>query len=94
MSTKSQITTRKKTPANIPSMIYLLRRPYTRTIKTNAISLAYRECFMARMAAIKNVLSPNSDTMMTDIDAMNAWKKSSETCPSALPLAVACMNHK
>ena len=31
-----------------------------------------RGCRIAIMAAIKKVLSPNSDTMMTDRDAINA----------------------
>jgi hypothetical protein len=31
-----------------------------------------RGCRIAIMAAMKNVLSPNSDTMITDIDAINA----------------------
>lgn len=30
-------------------------------------------CRMAMMAAMKNVLSPNSETMMTDKDATKAW---------------------
>ena len=30
---------------------------------------------MAIMAAMKKVLSPISDTMMTEKEAMNAWKK-------------------
>jgi len=30
---------------------------------------------MARMAAMKNVLSPSSDTMITDSDARNACTK-------------------
>jgi len=34
-----------------------------------------RECFIAMIAAMKKVLSPSSDTMMTDKEAMNAWKK-------------------
>lgn len=34
----------------------------------------HRECFMARMAAMKKVLSPISDTMMTEMEAANAWK--------------------
>lgn len=38
----------------------------------NTVSLG---CFIAMMAAIKNVLSPNSDTMMTDKDATTAWRK-------------------
>lgn len=32
-----------------------------------------RECFMAMMAAMKNVLSPISDTMITDKDAKKPW---------------------
>ena len=31
-----------------------------------------RECFIANIAAIKNVLSPISDTIMTDNEATNA----------------------
>jgi len=34
-----------------------------------------REWRMARMAAMKNVLSPSSDTMITDSDARNACTK-------------------
>lgn len=34
-----------------------------------------RGCRIAMIAAIKNVLSPNSDTTITDNDAMNARKK-------------------
>lgn len=30
---------------------------------------------MAIIAAMKKVLSPNSDTKITDMDAMNAWMK-------------------
>lgn len=30
---------------------------------------------MAMIAAMKNVLSPNSDTMMTEIEATKAWIK-------------------
>lgn len=36
-------------------------------VNTNSLELV-----MANMAAIKKVLSPISDTMMTDIDAKNA----------------------
>lgn len=32
-----------------------------------------RECFMAMMAAMKKVLSPISDTMITDKDAKKPW---------------------
>lgn len=32
-----------------------------------------RECFIAMMAAMKNVLSPISDTMITDKDAKKPW---------------------
>lgn len=31
-----------------------------------------RECLIAMIAAINHVLSPNSDTTMTDIEASNA----------------------
>ncbi len=31
------------------------------------------ECLIAIMAAMKNVLSPNSDTIITETDAINAW---------------------
>lgn len=31
-----------------------------------------RECLIAMIAAINHVLSPNSDTIMTDIEANNA----------------------
>lgn len=34
-----------------------------------------RECRIARIAAMKKVLSPSSDTIMTDSDAINAWTK-------------------
>ena len=33
-----------------------------------------RECLMAMMAAMKNVLSPSSETMITDKDAIKAWR--------------------
>ena len=33
-----------------------------------------RECLIAMIAAMKNVLSPSSDTMITETDAINAWK--------------------
>ena len=36
----------------------------------NTISLA---CLIAIMAAIKNVLSPSSETMITDSEAMKPW---------------------
>ena len=38
-----------------------------------------RECLIAIMAAMKKVLSPNSETIITESDAMNAWKNL--TCP-------------
>lgn len=34
-----------------------------------------RGCFIAIIAAIKNVLSPNSETTMTDKEAISACKK-------------------
>jgi len=34
-----------------------------------------RECRIARIAAMKKVLSPSSETIMTDSDATNAWRK-------------------
>lgn len=35
-----------------------------------------RECLIARIAAMKNVLSPSSETMMTERDAPNACENS------------------
>lgn len=43
--------------------------PKAETAPTNTVR---RGCRIAIMAAIRKVLSPNSDTMMTDIDAINA----------------------
>lgn len=37
-------------------------------------------CFIAIIAAMKNVLSPNSDTTITDKDAMKACKKPNLSC--------------
>ena len=39
------------------------------------INTVSRECVMAIMAAIKKVLSPSSDTIITDSEAMKAWVK-------------------
>lgn len=39
-----------------------------------------RGCFIAIIAAMKNVLSPNSDTTMTDKDAMKACRKPIPVC--------------
>jgi hypothetical protein len=36
----------------------------------NTVSL---ECRIAMMAAMNHVLSPNSETMITDSDAIKAW---------------------
>lgn len=33
-----------------------------------------RECFIAMIAAMKNVLSPISETMITENVAMNPWR--------------------
>lgn len=41
-----------------------------------------RGCRIAMIAAMKNVLSPNSDTIITDSDAMNACIK--PTSPNKL----------
>lgn len=37
-------------------------------------------CFIAIIAAMKNVLSPNSDTTMTDKEAMKACRKPTLSC--------------
>lgn len=44
---------------------------------TNTVNLG---CFIAIIAAIKNVLSPNSDTTITDKDATKACKKPNLSC--------------
>lgn len=36
--------------------------------------VTYLECLMAMMAAMKKVLSPISDTMMTEMEAAKPWK--------------------
>ena len=45
----------------------------------------YRENFIAKMAAMKKVLSPISETMMTEMEAMKAWKNPTLT-QSKIPL--------
>ena len=40
-----------------------------------------REWRIAMIAAIKNVLSPSSETMITEIDAANAWMKPTLSWP-------------
>lgn len=44
---------------------------------TNTVNLG---CFIAIIAAMKNVLSPNSDTTITDRDATNACTKPNLSC--------------
>lgn len=50
--------------------------PDKTVIKANApiapANTVKRGCLIAIIAAMKNVLSPNSDTSITDIDAINA----------------------
>ena len=41
------------------------------------------ECCMERMAAMKKVLSPSSDTMMTEREAMKPWVKLTSRPPRA-----------
>ena len=47
-------------------------RPSAAIAPANTVSL---ECLIAIMAAMKNVLSPSSDTIMTDMDATKACMK-------------------
>jgi len=49
-----------------------------------------RECFIAMIAAMKKVLSPSSDTMMTDKEAMNAWKKLLSAIADAWLAIISC----
>ena len=51
---------------------YTPPKPPTHTPHTH--TLAHRECLMAMMAAMKKVLSPISETMMTEKAATKAWK--------------------
>lgn len=58
-------------------------KPEARTVimpKANmdATNTTTRLFFMANIAAIKNVLSPNSETIMTDREATKACKKPPE----------------
>ena len=39
-----------------------------------AMNTIRRECLMAMMAAMKNVLSPSSETRITDKDAIKEWR--------------------
>lgn len=41
-------------------------------INEHRIIIYYLECFMARIAAMKKVLSPSSETMMTETEAAKA----------------------
>lgn len=58
-------------------LIELNTTPERTVIKASAPSAptrtTIRECRIAIIAAMKNVLSPSSDTMMTDIEAAKAW---------------------
>jgi len=45
-----------------------------------------RGCLMAIMAAMKKVLSPNSETIITEKEATKAWKK--PTPPSTSPVVL------
>lgn len=44
----------------------------------DAIMMVMRGCFMAMIAAIKNVLSPISDTKITQNEVKNAWSRGEE----------------
>lgn len=59
-------------------IIYLII-PERRVIKAKALIAPIKTvnlgCFIAIIAAIKKVLSPNSETTMTDKDATNACRK-------------------
>ncbi len=44
---------------------------------------------MAKMAAMKKVLSPSSDTMITEMEAAKAWRKPRSLGPAGLTLAPA-----
>jgi hypothetical protein len=56
--------------ANIPDNTVM--RASAPMAPANTVILGWR---MAMMAAMKKVLSPNSDTMMTEREATNAWMK-------------------
>lgn len=51
----------------LPAKVFITKMADMAAIKT-----VDRECLIAIMAAMKNVLSPNSDTIITETDAMNA----------------------
>lgn len=52
----------------LPDRMVIRARAAIAPVKT--VSLG---CLIAIIAAIKNVLSPSSDTIITESDAMNAW---------------------
>lgn len=64
---------------NTINLCQLLKLPDSIVIRANAdiapLNTIRRGCRIAIMAAMKNVLSPNSDTTITDKDAINACKK-------------------
>ena len=51
----------------IPASVFITKMADIAARKTVA-----RECLMAMIAAMKKVLSPNSETIITETDAMNA----------------------
>lgn len=59
----------------IPDKIVISARALIAPMKT--VNLG---CFIAIIAAMKNVLSPNSDTTITDKDAMKACRKPTLSC--------------
>lgn len=63
---------------NFTRIVYLII-PERRVIKAKALIAPIKTvnlgCFIAIIAAIKKVLSPNSETTMTDKDATNACRK-------------------
>lgn len=63
--------------------------PDKTVIKANAkmapANTVRRGCLMAIIAAIKNVLSPISDTRITDKAAAKAWKKPKSSVGKSVP---------
>lgn len=53
--------------AHLPAKVFM-----TNIADIAAINTVDRECLMAMMAAMKKVLSPNSETMITETEAMKA----------------------
>ena len=64
-------------------------KPSASIAPVNTIDLA---CLIDIMAAIKNVLSPSSETMMTDKEATKAWMNSMLETPQDPPGADDCFD--